>query len=90
MPDGGLLKVVVAPEGQAAVITMTDSGPGFAKEDLSRVFDPFYTTRANGSGLGLSVCRKIAEGYGGSISAENGRSGGAVVALRLPLSGENL
>ncbi len=72
-----------------AVLTVTDSGPGFDQDALSRIFDPFFTTRASGSGLGLSVCRKIIEGYGGSITASNSSFGGAEVTVQLPLAKEH-
>lgn len=85
MPEGGRLQVLLASHDDWATINVADSGPGFAVEDLSRIFDPFFTTRASGSGLGLAVCRKIVEGYGGSITASNNNFGGAEITVRLRL-----
>jgi len=89
MPEGGRLQVVLSTVPGYAVLTVTDSGPGFDQDALSRIFDPFFTTRASGSGLGLSVCRKIIEGYGGSITASNSSFGGAEVTVQLPLAKEH-
>lgn len=86
MPQGGDLRVDLSDDGERATILISDSGPGFAEESLKRAFDPFYTTRASGSGLGLAVCHKIAAGYGGTVKLANARSGGgAEVTLLLPL-----
>jgi len=55
---------------------------------MERLFDPFFTTRASGTGLGLAVCRKIVEGYGGTIEAANCADRGAGIRITLPLSPE--
>lgn len=89
MQDGGELLVSLSSDHEQAVLTITDCGPGFAEDSLKRAFDPFYTTRASGSGLGLAVCRKIIEGAGGRITAANGSAGGAELTLILPLLKEH-
>ena len=72
-------------EGRGMVtLKVRDSGAGFTEEAMKRVFDPFFTTRSRGSGLGLAVCRKIAEGCGGGISVANAGGGGAVITVLLP------
>ncbi len=88
MPDGGEVRVAISQNHNFAILLIGDNGPGFAVADLSRAFDPFYTTRASGSGLGLAICRKIVEGFGGTITAANGREGGAEITLCLPLTKE--
>jgi PAS domain S-box-containing protein len=65
-------------------ITVNDSGPGFGEDKLEDVFKPFYTTKAEGTGLGLTVCRSIVESLGGRMWAENRNGGGASVSLRFP------
>ncbi len=51
----------------------------------AKVFDPFFTTRADGTGLGLAIVRRLAEGHGGSVSIGNGATGGTIFTVRLPL-----
>ncbi|RJP63832.1 MAG: two-component sensor histidine kinase, partial [Comamonadaceae bacterium] len=72
-------------QGELAV---ADSGPGIAAEVLPRLFEPFFSTREGGLGLGLSLCETLAAGMGGSLAAANVAQGsGAVFRLRLPLAG---
>ena len=62
-----------------------DSGPGIAPEDLNRLFQSFYTTKENGMGMGLPICRTIIEAHGGRIAADNGSMhGGARFHFTLP------
>lgn len=65
-------------------IAIRDYGPGFTGEDLPRVFDPFFTKRQGGTGLGLPIVQRIVEEHGGTITAGNHEAGGAVLRLRFP------
>jgi signal transduction histidine kinase len=65
-----------------------DSGPGISNENLSQVFEPFFSTKPDGMGMGLSIARTIVEAHGGSITAENQSRGGAIFSVKLPLSGQ--
>lgn len=85
MPDGGKLAVVSRREGKTVEISVADHGHGIAPHDRERIFTPFFTTKARGSGLGLAVCRKIAEAHGGSISVADNPGGGSVFRVTLPL-----
>lgn len=67
------------------IITVEDTGPGIDPDVLARVFDPFFTTKSNGMGMGLSICKSIAESHGGRLSARPARSDGAVFEIILPL-----
>lgn len=69
------------------VVTIGDSGPGIDEDELTRVFEPFWTTRAagEGTGLGLSIARQIVEEHGGTIAAGRSPLGGAEFTIRLPL-----
>jgi nitrogen fixation/metabolism regulation signal transduction histidine kinase len=80
----------VAEDGlkQVAVIVVTDNGPGFQRDLIGTVFDPYVTSKPKGTGLGLAIVKKIVEEHGGRIEADNRRSGGARVRIMLPL-GEN-
>lgn len=66
--------------------TVEDSGPGFNPDDLDRVFEPFFTRRHGGTGLGLALVHRIVEQHGGGVTAENRPGGGATVRVRLPVA----
>ncbi|MDB5731762.1 MAG: histidine kinase [Variovorax sp.] len=68
------------------ILTVTDNGRGIAPEALPRVFEPFFSTREGGLGLGLSLCETLAGGMGGSLAAEAAAPRGARFTLRLPLA----
>jgi PAS domain S-box-containing protein len=68
-----------------AVVTVCDNGPGFQRELLGRVFDPYVTTKPKGTGLGLAIVKKIVEEHGGRIDADNRPEGGARVRVVLPV-----
>lgn len=80
------LVIRVARADSQGVLTVQDGGPGIPPEVLPRLFEPFFTTRPGGLGLGLSLCESLAANMGGSLAAANAESGGAVFTLRLPLA----
>ena len=65
-------------------LTVSDSGPGIPAEDFSRIFDPFYTNRAGGSGLGLALVHRAVEAHKGAILVDRGEEGGAEFSIYLP------
>ena len=65
-------------------LSILDTGPGIPPNDLDRIFEPFFTRKPNGMGMGLSICRTIIEAHGGRIGARNGRERGSVFELSLP------
>ena len=75
---------VLAAQSAQAEITVSDNGPGFREDILSRAFDPYVTSKARGTGLGLAIVRRIVDEHGGRISAENLVTGGARVRVLLP------
>lgn len=76
--EGGLLHVEVA-----------DTGPGFTPHDTETAFQPFYTTKPEGLGMGLAICRTIIRQLGGELTAKNQSGGGAVVAFVLPVAAQH-
>ena len=92
MPDGGKLKILtrlipkslLEPDEKIAEIIFQDTGPGIAPSDITRIFDPFFSTRESGSGLGLAIVHNIVSEHNGSISVENGPAGGIIVNISLP------
>ena len=74
-----------ARQGAAVAILVIDNGPGFQRDLIGTVFDPYVTSKPKGTGLGLAIVKKIVEEHGGRIEADNQRSGGARVRILLPL-----
>jgi nitrogen fixation/metabolism regulation signal transduction histidine kinase len=72
-------------DGAYAAVTVCDNGPGFQRELLGRVFDPYVTSKPKGTGLGLAIVKKIIEEHGGHIDADNRPEGGARVRVVLPV-----
>jgi nitrogen fixation/metabolism regulation signal transduction histidine kinase len=66
-------------------LRVEDDGPGFQRDMLGRVFDPYVTSKTRGTGLGLAIVRKIVEEHGGHIEADNGAGGGACIRIELPV-----
>jgi signal transduction histidine kinase len=87
MPDGGQIIISGREDNGNVILDFADSGTGIEEQNLSRVFDPFYTTKKNGAGtgLGLSVCYGIIQNHGGNISVRNRAGGGAEFTVSLPV-----
>jgi len=66
------------------IFTVSDSGPGVSPDIRDKIFDPFYTTKSDGTGIGLSICHRIATDHGGSISVSESGLGGAEFRVRIP------
>ncbi len=80
------LTLLIAQRKDSGVLEVSDSGPGIAPEALPRIFEPFFSTKADGLGLGLSLCETLAAGMGGSLSVSSNVPRGAVFTLQFPLS----
>ena len=89
MPGGGWVEIsgqtMYRGEAVSAAISVSDTGPGFAQESANRIFEPGFSTRPGSPGLGLAVCRKIAEQHGGTLVASNRARAGANFTMTFPL-----
>lgn len=89
MPDGGELRIrTYKLSSRQVALEVEDTGPGVPDEIKEAIFNPFFTTKPRGIGLGLYVCRKIVEMHGGEIACEDGKGSGALFRIKLPISGE--
>ena len=84
MPDGGALKVVFGVGDAFVEIAFSDTGKGIRPEELGRVFEPYHTTKAKGSGLGLMIVQRIIEDHGGEIELASKPNEGTCFTIRLP------
>ncbi len=85
MPNGGCLDIVLSPTESAVEIAVRDTGSGIESCISDQLFTPFATTKPNGVGLGLGICRRIAEAHLGTLSGSNRALGGAEFLLTLPV-----
>ena len=83
-PEGGMLEASISVERGQLQIQVRDHGAGLPEGATERLFEPFHTTRTQGTGLGLAVARRIVELHGGTIHAENHAEGGALFTLSIP------
>ncbi|MGM0681861.1 MAG: two-component system sensor histidine kinase NtrB, partial [Thermodesulfobacteriota bacterium] len=87
---GGVITVSVEDKeidsNETVVVRVSDNGKGFTETNLKKIFDPFYTSRKNGTGLGLATVKQLVEGHGGTVWAANKQKGpGAIISFTLPL-----
>lgn len=87
MPDGGTLDLVIEQINDQVVLTMCDTGTGIDDTVYAKLFTPFVTTKPNGVGLGLGICRRIAESHQGTLVGTNRPTRGAKFQLRIPVQG---
>ena len=86
MAEGGTLRVALREEPRHAVLTISDTGEGIASEVLPRIFDLYFTTKKDGSGIGLSMCYRIVQLHSGVIEVESEPGRGTTFTVRIPLS----
>jgi len=83
-PPDGVVAVRLVATGTDVTVTVADTGPGIPAELLDRVFDPFFSTRQRGSGLGLTICAAIAASHRATLRAANRHGGGAIFTVEFP------
>ncbi len=86
MADGGVLTLACSEDGDSNTVTIevSDTGPGVDEDDLEHIFNPFFTTKAQGTGLGLSVADQLVRNHGGEMAARRNETEGLTVSIRLP------
>lgn len=82
---GGTIRLTARREGDYVALSVSDTGPGIPADELSKVFDPFYSTRDEGTGLGLTIVHRIIDEHGGHIEVESG-SEGTTFTVALPIA----
>jgi PAS domain S-box-containing protein len=84
MPKRGKLTVRACSKGNSTVMTVEDTGEGIPKKNLTKLFSPFFTTKAKGQGLGLAVCKRLVEVQGGTITVKSKPRKGTVFIIKMP------
>jgi two-component sensor histidine kinase len=84
-PERGTIRVETSRRDPSVAIRVTDSGNGISREDREKIFEPFYSTKERGSGLGLCISQRIIDEHGGSIRVESGQGGGTSFVIEVPI-----
>ncbi|MFN5243585.1 MAG: sensor histidine kinase, partial [Novosphingobium sp.] len=82
------IEITTERQDGRVVLSVRDNGPGIPAEVMARLFEPFATNKPGGLGLGLAICRRITDRFGGELSAENHPGGGAVFRMVLTVAVE--
>jgi PAS domain S-box len=90
MPEGGSLRVACTLEADEVIVRIADDGPGLGEEQLSKIGQPFYTTKDKGTGLGLMVAFKIVQNHKGSVKTRSELGKGTAFEIRLPYAGSGV
>jgi signal transduction histidine kinase len=89
MPNGGTIEIAIRANDKIVTINFEDEGQGISDEVIKKIWDPFFTTKEMGTGLGLGVVKNLIESHGGSIQIQNRSQGGARVTVELPVEQSN-
>ena len=90
MPDGGTLTVATERAGDVVLIHVIDTGTGISEENMAKIFEPYFTTKEFGSGLGLTVVYKIVKEHGGEIALKSKEGEGTTFTISLPIPQKEL
>jgi signal transduction histidine kinase len=85
MPDGGLLRITAAASDRFLAVAFRDNGSGISPEDISHIFEPYYTTKSDGSGIGLMIVQRIIQDHGGRMDVHSEPGVGTTFTMFLPL-----
>ncbi|MBS7268681.1 MAG: MEDS domain-containing protein, partial [Candidatus Freyarchaeota archaeon] len=85
MPNGGKLTIKASKNKETISIDISDTGEGIPEENLTKIFQPLFTTKSKGQGLGLSVCKRLVEAHGGDITVKSMVGKGSTFTIRIPV-----
>ena len=85
MPDGGIISITINTDSDNIIVSIEDKGKGIPEELMEKIWDPFFTTKIKGTGLGLGIVKNIIEAHGGSIRFKNNPLKGAICTIKLSL-----
>ena len=88
MPKGGTLSITIDQTDQTLRLEIADTGPGIGEEEAKKIFEPFYTTKEQGLGLGMPYAKKIIDQHGGTISLNSRPGEGTTIIVALPAGAE--
>ena len=88
MSDGGKLRIRAERTGKDVLVSVEDTGIGISEENMGKLFQPLFTTKPKGQGLGLPVCKRIVEAHGGDILVESRVGRGSTFKIRIPIESE--
>ncbi len=87
MPEGGALTITTTLDNDLVTVATADTGTGIPEEVMDKIFEPFFTSKATGSGLGLTLATQIVHSHGGTIEVRKGEPAGTIVTMQLPVRG---
>jgi signal transduction histidine kinase len=86
MPDGGFIIAEGSVSQDMAKVSVSDTGPGISEENMKKIFQPLFTTKAKGTGLGLAVCKRLVEAHGGEITVGSKEGVETTFTVMIPLT----
>jgi two-component system, NtrC family, sensor kinase len=89
MPQGGSLTLEAKVSRGNMIVTVADTGEGVPQETLSRIFEPYFTTKTKGAGLGLTIARRIVEAHQGTLTVDTTSGQGTRFRIAVPMSRQN-
>jgi signal transduction histidine kinase len=87
MPNGGILKISIRENAKSVKLVFEDTGVGIQPDDLSKIWEPYFTTKKTGTGLGLAISKRIIEAHGGSIEISSTPGTGTCARVSIPFAG---
>jgi signal transduction histidine kinase len=89
MPNGGTLEISSRQNGENVEFILADTGSGISEDIIGKIFTPLFTTKAQGMGFGLAICKRIVEAHGGKIGVESTLNKGTTFTISLPIEPPN-